>query len=103
MLNNNFQSYVRHNSIHDSYQRAATLHAVNYYTVEDNFAYNVFGHTIFVGAWCVARAPALLRTNPLHSLAEDGVERFNIIKHNLVVLTKPCKYLLQLMCYAGRA
>lgn len=53
-VNNNFASYVRHNSIHDSYQRAATIHATNYYTVEDNFAFNVFGHTIFVGALCFA-------------------------------------------------
>ena len=70
-----FLPAVRHNSIHDSYQRAATIHATNYYTVENNFAFNVFGHTIFV---------------------EDGVERHNIIRHNLVVLTKPC-----IMCIAS--
>ena len=40
---------MRHNSIHDSYQRAVTIHATNYMTVEDNFAFNIFGHTIFVG------------------------------------------------------
>ena len=41
-------SYVKANSIHDSYQRAVTTHATFYWEVRDNVAYNVMGHTYFV-------------------------------------------------------
>ena len=60
-------SYVRFNSIHDSFQRAVTVHGTESATVMGNFAYKVYGHTIFV---------------------EDGVERNNLIEGNLVAVTR---------------
>jgi hypothetical protein len=64
-------SYVRFNSIHDSNQRAITIHATNYFTAKGNSIYNVLGHTVFV---------------------EDGVEQYNIIEDNLVAGTHPCNF-----------
>lgn len=60
------ESYARANSIHDSFQRAVTIHASNYVRVQDNFAFNIRGHSIFV---------------------EDGVEQFNVIEGNLIANT----------------
>lgn len=37
-------SYIRANSIHHSFQRAATVHASNNVRVQDNFAYRIHGH-----------------------------------------------------------
>ena len=42
------QSYVRFNSIHHSFQRAVTTHATESANIIGNFAYHVYGHTIFV-------------------------------------------------------
>ena len=70
MTSDNWASYVRYNSIHDTFQRAVTVHATNHATVLGNVAHDVFGHTIFV---------------------EDGVEQYNVIEANLVVKTKPCQ------------
>ena len=69
MVGDDVDSYVRSNSIHDSFQRAVTIHATNYATVQANFAWRIAGHTIFV---------------------EDGVEQFNVIQENLVGATTPC-------------
>ena len=69
MTSDNWDSYVRFNSIHHSFQRATTIHATNHALVKHNVAYDVFGHTIFV---------------------EDGVEQYTVIEENLVVHTKPC-------------
>jgi hypothetical protein len=60
------ESYARANSIHDSFQRAVTIHASNYVRVQDNFAFHIRGHSIFV---------------------EDGVEQFNVIEGNLIANT----------------
>jgi hypothetical protein len=59
-------SYARANSVHDSFQRAVTVHATNYLRVQDNFAFRVRGHNFFV---------------------EDGVEQFNVIEGNLAAAT----------------
>eukprot|EP01035_Chromulina_nebulosa_P018019 gene18019-23659_t len=60
-------SYVKANSIHNSFQRAVTTHDTFYWEVRDNVAYNVLGHTFFV---------------------EDGTEKYNTISGNLGIRTK---------------
>ena len=60
------QSYIRYNSIHHSFQRAVTTHGSESADIIGNFAYHIYGHSIFV---------------------EDGVERFNNIEYNLVCRT----------------
>ena len=42
------RSYIRGLSIHQSYNRACTLHGVHYLTIEDVVAYDTMGHTFFV-------------------------------------------------------
>ena len=59
--------YVRNSSIHHSFSRAVTIHGTDYITVEDNFCYDHIGHGIFL---------------------ENGAERFNTIKGNVVLLTR---------------
>uniref|UniRef100_A0A0G4ICS1 PA14 domain-containing protein n=1 Tax=Chromera velia CCMP2878 TaxID=1169474 RepID=A0A0G4ICS1_9ALVE len=60
------EAYIRANSIHHSFQRAVTIHAVDYARIQDNVAYHVAGHSIFV---------------------EDAIETNNVIEGNLVVFT----------------
>jgi hypothetical protein len=60
------QSYVNGNSIHNTFNRAVTIHGVSYLTFEDNVCYRVMGHTVFI---------------------EDGVETHNLIQNNLVINT----------------
>ncbi len=59
--------YLKNTSIHLSYNRAITIHGTESTLVEGNFCYDHLGHGIFL---------------------EDGGERFNIIKRNVVLLTK---------------
>jgi len=59
--------YLRHSSIHESYNRAVTVHGSDYVVVEDNVAYDQVGHAIFF---------------------EDGGEQHNQILHNLVLVTR---------------
>jgi len=59
--------YIRNSSIHHSFNRAVTIHGTDYITVEDNFCYDHIGHGIFL---------------------ENGAERFNTIKGNVVLLTR---------------
>lgn len=66
MIGTAHDSYIKQNSIHESYNRGTTLHGVKYLTVESNVYYNVMGHTVFI---------------------EDASERKNIIKDNLVINT----------------
>jgi hypothetical protein len=66
MASDESQSYARSNSIHNSYQRAITLHGTNYASVTGNAAYHILGHSIFV---------------------EDGVEQYNVVEENLVAIT----------------
>lgn len=60
------KSLVKGNAIHQTYNRAVTIHTVFHFTVEDNVIYNAMGHNIFI---------------------EDAIETKNIIRNNLVVST----------------
>ena len=60
------KSLVKGNAIHQTYNRAVTIHAVTYFNVENNVVYNAMGHNIFI---------------------EDAIETKNVIKNNLVVST----------------
>lgn len=60
-------SYLRNSSIHKSFNRAVTIHGTDYVTVDGVFAYDHIGHGIFL---------------------EDGAERFNTIKNNVVFVTR---------------
>ncbi|XP_076030840.1 fibrocystin-L-like [Oratosquilla oratoria] len=66
-------SYIRGCAVHRTYNRAVTIHAANYLTVERNVVYNNMGHAIFT---------------------EDGVEQFNIIQYNLAIFTRTSSSLL---------
>ena len=59
--------YLKNSSIHTSYNRAITIHGTESTLVENNFAYDHIGHGLFL---------------------EDGSERFNIIKKNVMVLSR---------------
>ncbi|QSQ19815.1 hypothetical protein JY651_31600 [Pyxidicoccus parkwayensis] len=59
--------YFRSSSIHQSYNRAITIHGTESTLVENNFFYDHIGHGVFL---------------------EDGSERFNVIKKNVTLLTK---------------
>jgi hypothetical protein len=60
-------SYIRGNAIHQSYNRACTIHGVHYLRVIENVAYNTKGHTFFI---------------------EDAAETHNLIENNLAIWTK---------------
>jgi hypothetical protein len=60
------KSLVKGNSIHQTYNRAVTVHAVSYFRIIQNVIYNTMGHTIFI---------------------EDAIETKNIIDGNLVIKT----------------
>ncbi len=59
--------YFNDNAVHLSFNRAITIHGTDYTTVENNFCYDHLGHGLFL---------------------EDGAERFNVIRDNVVLLTK---------------
>lgn len=61
------ESYVRGNSIYDTYNRAVTLHAVKYLKIEDNIVFNTNGHGFFT---------------------EDAIETNNYITNNLAIQIK---------------
>lgn len=68
LLTNQAQGqHVSNSSIHHSFSRAVTIHGTDYITVEDNFCYDHIGHGIFL---------------------ENGAERFNVIRNNVVLLTR---------------
>ena len=66
-------SYVRGCSIHHTFNRAVTVHAVDNLLVENNVAYNILGHAYFL---------------------EDGIEQNNIIQDNLGVFVRASSSLL---------
>ncbi|XP_037084616.1 fibrocystin-L-like, partial [Pollicipes pollicipes] len=66
-------SYVRGCAIHRTYNRAVTIHAVDYLLVEHNVAYNNMGHAFFT---------------------EDGIEAYNTIQYNLAIFTRTSSSLL---------
>ena len=73
-LNGNVSgSYVRGCGIHHTFNRAVTLHAVDYLLVEKNVAFNILGHAYFL---------------------EDGIEEYNIIQDNLGVFVRASSSLL---------
>jgi hypothetical protein len=41
-------SYVKGCAIHETYNRAVTIHGVHFLTIKDVVAYNNMGHTFFV-------------------------------------------------------
>jgi len=59
--------YIKNSSIHQSFNRAITIHGTSYTTLDNNFIYDHIGHGVFL---------------------EDGTERFNVIKNNVALLTK---------------
>jgi autotransporter-associated beta strand protein len=59
--------YFRDNVVRYSFNRAITIHGTESTQVENNFCYDHLGHGIFL---------------------EDGSERFNVIRKNVVLLTK---------------
>jgi hypothetical protein len=67
------KSYVKGNSLHESNNRAFTIHGTHYLRIENNVAYKVKGHTIFI---------------------EDAVETKNVIKGNLIMNTERSMSLL---------
>jgi len=58
------KSYIRGNAIHQSFNRATTVHGVQYLTIERNVIYHCMGHNVFI---------------------EDGVETNNNVFYNLIV------------------
>ena len=66
-------SYIRGCAVHRTYNRAITIHAANYLTIEHNVVYNNMGHAIFT---------------------EDGVEQNNVVQYNLAVYTRTSSSLL---------
>ena len=67
------QSYIRNNAIHNTFNRATTVHGVLYLTIENNVAYENMGHAYFI---------------------EDGIETQNTFSHNLGVNTRASYSLL---------
>ncbi|WP_299458757.1 G8 domain-containing protein [uncultured Microscilla sp.] len=59
--------YLKSSSVHQSYNRAITIHGTESTLVENNFCYDHIGHGVFL---------------------ENGSERFNVIRKNVVLLTK---------------
>ena len=73
-LNGNVSgSYVRGCGIHHTFNRAVTVHAVDYLLIEKNVAYNILGHAYFL---------------------EDGIEEHNIIQDNLGIFVRASSSLL---------
>jgi len=67
------KSYIRGNAIHETFNRATTIHGVHYLTVEKNVVYHAMGHNIFI---------------------EDGAETNNRIEYNLVIAVRASMSLL---------
>jgi hypothetical protein len=61
------KSMVKGNAIHQTYNRAVTIHNVSYFNVINNVVYNTMGHSIFI---------------------EDAIETKNVIDRNLVIMTR---------------
>ena len=66
-------SYVRGCSVHHTFNRAVTVHAVNHLLIEKNVAYDILGHAYFL---------------------EDGIEEHNIIQDNLGIFVRASSSLL---------
>ncbi|XP_028646735.2 PKHD1 like 1, tandem duplicate 1 [Erpetoichthys calabaricus] len=69
----NFKSYVRGCGIHQTYNRAVTIHNTHHLLVEKNVIYDIMGGAFFI---------------------EDGIETGNILQYNLAVFVKQSTSLL---------
>lgn len=69
----NFKSYVRGCALHQTYNRAVTIHNTHHLLVERNVIYNIMGGAFFI---------------------EDGIETGNVIQYNLAVFVKQSTSLL---------
>jgi len=74
------QSYLKSNSIHNSFQRATTIHGTTHALVQNNVAYKVMGHNFFV---------------------EDGDEEYTVLDHNIGIETIISPYSLFSDCQAA--
>ncbi|XP_063113704.1 fibrocystin-L isoform X1 [Cavia porcellus] len=68
-----FKSYVRGCAIHQSYNRAVTIHNTHHLLVERNIIYDIKGGAFFI---------------------EDGIEHGNILQYNLAVFVRQSTSLL---------
>lgn len=59
--------FFKNSAVHQSYNRAITIHGTESTLVENNFFYDHIGHGVFL---------------------EDGSERFNVIRKNVTLLSK---------------
>uniref|UniRef100_A0A3P9KTK4 Polycystic kidney and hepatic disease 1 (autosomal recessive)-like 1 n=1 Tax=Oryzias latipes TaxID=8090 RepID=A0A3P9KTK4_ORYLA len=73
MGNINYKSYVRGCAIHQTFNRAVTIHNTHRLLVEHNVIYNIMGGAFFI---------------------EDGIETENILQYNLAVFVKQSTSLL---------
>ena len=64
MIGNAIGSYVEGCSIHDTFNRATTIHDTHYLQIKNNVYHNHVGHAVFI---------------------EDGVELNNVIEDNLII------------------
>lgn len=69
----NYKSYVRGCAIHQTFNRAVTIHNTHRLLVEHNVIYNIMGGAFFI---------------------EDGIETENILQYNLAVFVKQSTSLL---------
>ena len=67
------KSYIKRNSVHQTYNRGTTLHGVHYLEVSGNVYHKAMGHTVFI---------------------EDAIETKNLIEDNLIVDTRESNSLL---------
>lgn len=67
------KSYIRGNSIHESFNRGTTLHGVHFLEVSGNVYHHTMGHTVFI---------------------EDAIETNNLIENNLVIDVRESNSLL---------
>ncbi|KAK1784753.1 hypothetical protein P4O66_003426 [Electrophorus voltai] len=68
-----FKSYVRGCAIHQTYNRAVTIHNTHHLLVEHNVIYNIMGGAFFI---------------------EDGIETGNVLQYNLAVFVRQSTSLL---------
>jgi hypothetical protein len=67
------KSYAKKVAIHEGFNRAFTIHGTNHLRLEENVVFHVKGHNFFV---------------------EDAVEKYNVIRNNLVMGTEKSHSLL---------
>ncbi|GCC19600.1 hypothetical protein chiPu_0000096 [Chiloscyllium punctatum] len=68
-----YKSYVRGCAIHQTFNRAVTIHGTHHLLVEGNVAYNIMGGAFFI---------------------EDGIEQGNVLQYNLAVMVRQSTSLL---------